>query len=209
MHDKNEIIILTKSSKYGGLCVAGVDKNTGQWIRLVTKDGGQINRNIMRYEDGSSIEILDCVCVDTLGTAATSIQPENVCIDTSKHIKKVKRFSIKELLEIHNLEKPKTILGNNYHVIRTNVDKVGHSLEIVKVQNAVINEVMGSNGYLKAKLDFCYNNIFYQNMSVTDPDYFGIKSGTKLGDVIIIVSLPDDEYSKLNGYFKFVAKIFK
>lgn len=35
VYGKREIIVLTKSSKYGGLCVAGVDYNTGHWVRLV------------------------------------------------------------------------------------------------------------------------------------------------------------------------------
>jgi len=209
IQDKKEIIILTKSSKYGGLCVAGVDNNTGEWIRLVTKDRGQINRKIMSYEDGRSVAILDCVTVHTLGTAATSIQPENVYLDTSKHIEKIKTISMRELLEIHNLENHKTILGNNSHVIMSNVNMIGHSLEIVRVQNAILYEVIGSNGNCKAKLEFNYNNMFYQNMSVTDPEYFGVKNGTKLGEVILVISLPDDEYSKNHGYFKFIAKIFK
>lgn len=46
-------------------------------------------------------------------------------------------------------------------------------------------------------------------MSVTDLEYFEVKDGTRLGDVILVISIPDDDYSKINGYFKFVAKIFK
>ena len=206
---KREIVILTKSSKYGGLCVAGVDFNTGDWIRLENKGGGQITNNIMRYSDGSYVRILDCVSVYFLGPAATPIQPENVYIDTSKGFEKVKRISIEELLKIHNLENHKNILGNYSHVIRHNVENVGHSLELIKVQNTILHRVMGSNGYFKSKLDFYYNNSHYMNMSVTDPDYFYAEDGTRLGDLIIVVSIPDDDYSKQNGYFKFVAKIFK
>ena len=47
------------------------------------------------------------------------------------------------------------------------------------------------------------------NMSVTDPDYYDVKDGTRLGELILVVSLPDDEYSRNYGYFKFVAKIFR
>lgn len=39
---EKEIIILTKSAKYGGLCVAGVDFKTGEWVRLVKKGGGRL-----------------------------------------------------------------------------------------------------------------------------------------------------------------------
>lgn len=209
INDKKEIIILTKSSKYGGLCVTGVDYNTGEWIRLVKKDGSQISMKDMRYADGSKIEILDCILAHTLGQAATPVQPENVYLNTTKNIEKIKKVSLKELIGIHGLENNRTLLGNNLHVIRSDVDKIGHSLELVKVKDAVLNRVMGSNGYLKSKLSFYYNNLFYKNMSVTDPDYYDIRDGTRLGNVILVISIPDDEYSKIHGYFKFVAKIFR
>lgn len=35
---KREVAILTKSSKFGGFCVAGVDINTGEWVRFVSND---------------------------------------------------------------------------------------------------------------------------------------------------------------------------
>jgi len=89
-----------------------------------------------------------------------------------------------------------------------NVENVDHSLELIKVQNAILHRVMGSNGYYKTKLDFVYNNLHYHNMSVTDPDYFKIEDGTRLGEAILVISIPDDDYSKIHGYFKFVAKIF-
>ncbi len=206
---EKEIIILTKSAKYGGLCVAGVDFKTGEWIRLVKKGGGQITNNIMRYRDGSYVKILDCIAVHTLGSAATPIQPENVYIDIKEGFVKVKKISIGELLMIHNLENHKNILGNYSHVIRHNVENVGHSLELIKVQNAILHRVMGSNGYYKSKLDFYYNNVHYMNMSITDPDYFNVEDVTRLGELIIVLSIPDDDYSKNYGYFKFVAKIFR
>ena len=51
--------------------------------------------------------------------------------------------------------------------------------------------------------------MYYEKLSITDPEYFGMQNGTKLGELIIVVSIPDDEWSKNNGYFKFIAKIFK
>ena len=43
---------------------------------------------------------------------------------------------------------------------------------------------MGSNGNFKSKLDFYYNNSHYMNMSITDPDYYEVKDGTRLGELI-------------------------
>lgn len=60
-----------------------------------------------------------------------------------------------------------------------------------------------------SKLDFHYNNAHYTNMSITDPDYFNVEDRTRLGELIIVVSIPDDDYSKNYGYYKFVAKIYR
>ena len=206
---EREIVILTESSKDGGLCVAGVDYNTGKWIRLEKKDGKPITKGIMQYADRTSVEILDCVRLNTIGSAATPIQPENVYIDTTKSLKMIKKLTMRELLEIHKLENHMTVLGNSSHVIKSNINSVGHSLELIRVNNATLHKVMGANGYYKTKMDFVYNNLHYHNMSVTDPDYFKIEDGTRLGEVILVISIPDDDYSKIHGYFKFVAKIFK
>lgn len=96
---------------------------------------------------------------------------------------------MRELLKIHNLENHRNILGSNTHVIRADAERVGHSLELVKVNNTVLRRVQGSKGYDKSKLEFDYNNTHYYNMSVTDSDYFYIEDGTSLGDAILVISL--------------------
>ncbi len=35
---KKEIIILTKSDKRAGYCIAGIDKKTGEWIRVISSN---------------------------------------------------------------------------------------------------------------------------------------------------------------------------
>ena len=36
--ERKTLIILTKSSKYHGNCVTGIDTENGKWIRLMTHD---------------------------------------------------------------------------------------------------------------------------------------------------------------------------
>lgn len=205
---EREIVVLTESSKDGGLCVAGVDYNTGEWVRFVKKDGKPITKAIMQYADRRSVEILDCIRVHTIGSAATPIQPENVYLNTAIRIKRIKKISLRELLRIHNLENHRNILGSYNHVIKSNAERVGHSLELIKVQNTILYKVPGPKGYNKSKLEFDYNNVHYTNMSITDPDYYYVEDGTSLGDAILIISLANINY-KDYGYFKFVAKIFR
>ena len=57
-----EVAILTKSSKHGGFCVAGVDLDTGEWVRLVSDDvqsHGALSRRDITYEDRSICTPLD------------------------------------------------------------------------------------------------------------------------------------------------------
>jgi len=79
MFMKKEIIILTKSAKINGFCVAGVDISNGEWIRLVSDDAngeGAVSRNDLTYEDGIQAEIFDLVAVECM-PAATEAQSEN------------------------------------------------------------------------------------------------------------------------------------
>ena len=58
---KNEVIILTKSIKRGGYCVAGIDANTGEWIRIVSDDEyteHAVLDSHMRISNGNSVESL-------------------------------------------------------------------------------------------------------------------------------------------------------
>ena len=65
---RREIIILTKSDKVAGYCVAGVDRNTGEWIRVVSSNAA--TEHAVPYEDlitddGALVEIYDMVlCQD-------------------------------------------------------------------------------------------------------------------------------------------------
>lgn len=203
---KMQVVIMTKSIKYGGLCVAGFECKTGNWVRLVN-DQAITNRNFI-YSNRSTINVLDKIEINILGSAATDIHKEDIYIDLTTPIIKLSALSLSQALDIYNLENNQYVLGNSRHAIYNDPSYLGHSLEIVKVSNAILYEVEGPNG-VKAKLDFVYNGTYYEKLSITDPEYFGMQNGTKLGDLIIVVSIPDDDWSRNNGYFKFVAKMFK
>lgn len=46
---KKNIIILTKSIKHGGFCVAGIDTDNGEWIRLISSDAN--SEHAVPYQD--------------------------------------------------------------------------------------------------------------------------------------------------------------
>jgi hypothetical protein len=207
-----DVVVLTKSSKYKNYCVAGIDISTGKWARLISKDseshGALSNKNI-RYNDGSIISVLDIVQTNILDFKPTSIQPENVLIDISKPFIKRGTLTLLEVLELHPPEVHKSILGNDsYFVSSSEIDTVNHSLVLIKVTNANFSKQTNRYGKEKLKINFYYNKKYYSNISVTDPDYYQVQQNLTMQNVILVISLPDDEWSRENGYYKFVAKIF-
>ena len=76
---KKTVLILTKSAKTGGYCVAGIDVNTRQWIRLVT-DNEEVHHSLtdenMVCSNGRVCDKLDVVEVDFIGNAPLPISPK-------------------------------------------------------------------------------------------------------------------------------------
>ncbi|MBK5252850.1 MAG: hypothetical protein JJE03_00005 [Peptostreptococcaceae bacterium] len=56
------LIILTKSRKYYGYCIAGKDLETGEWIRIIDNDmdkHNSIQKKDCFYTNGGFIKLLD------------------------------------------------------------------------------------------------------------------------------------------------------
>lgn len=90
---EKEVIILTKSDKNGGYCVAGIDKENGKFVRLVSEDCAShfaLHDNDLIYEDEQScVEVMDIVLVKLKGKQECIEQPENYIIDDGYYMKKI------------------------------------------------------------------------------------------------------------------------
>ncbi len=211
---EKEILILTLSDKYKGSCVAGIDLETCDFIRLI--DNSQPGHNSIPWdklycEAGAKIKLLDIVQVNRLKKVPTAVHPENYSItkESTFKIKKSHNFNC-----INNIFKdcPKfnknEILGNRSHVIY-NVDSVTHSLEIVPFEEGELYAVKNSYGVVKTKFDFTYDNVRYNKFSVTDPEeYLNEREVVIYESGYAVISIPDDEWSRERGFYKFVATIF-
>ena len=115
--EKIRMVVLTKSSKYGKNCVAGINLANGSWVRLVTNDEsshGAVSDEDLVCKDGNEVQVLDVIDAPILGACNTEIQPENVLLDLGTYIKIVRKMSMDEVLSIHSLESRSNILGNIY-----------------------------------------------------------------------------------------------
>jgi len=59
----------------------------------------------------------------------------------------------------------------------------------------------------KTKATFTYKGDQYNDIAVTDPDFYSIPS-VQYKKALLVMSLPDTPFPE-NKYFKFIAKIFR
>ncbi|MDY6291559.1 MAG: hypothetical protein SPL86_08750 [Succiniclasticum sp.] len=205
-----KFLILTKSAKIGNLCVAGIDIETGNKVRLVTASHfglhGALTDNDMKCEDGSYAELLDVVEVQTLGNEGNAYQPENEIIDRRYAFKKIGRVaSIIEVIQHFGTDGLSSIFGNfGYYVMEDTIEDVGYSLVLLRVSDLQIETGSNSEGKTKTKASFVYQGRRYKKMSVTDHNYFGA-DGVHIQNACIVMSIGTPVYDK---FFKFVAAIY-
>lgn len=83
------MICLANSRKIGGRCVAGIDVNTGEWVRPVRDNGGALTLDDISYEDGTIPRVLDIIDVPVSERQPLYYQPENWVIDPEYYWDKV------------------------------------------------------------------------------------------------------------------------
>lgn len=203
------ISVLTKSSKFSGYCIAGIDCETGDWVRLITEDlqsHGAVSAGDLICENGRECQILDVIEVPIIRNVNDALQPENILIDTSRHIYFVKETTIEDVLKIHPAEIRNYILGNKYpYITEERVGQLGYSLTIVKVSDLLIKQALNPDGAPKTKANFTYRFERYENVSVTDYRFYSVEDGTLYNEAHLVVSI-GTPYN--NRYYKFVSAIY-
>ena len=206
---KIRMVVLTKSSKYGKNCVAGINLVNGNWVRLVTNDEsshGAVSDDDLVCENGNSVQVLDVIDAPVFGVCIDEIQPENVLLDLDTYIEIIGKMSIEDVLNIHPLESRRNILGNIYpYITDARIGSLGYSLTIVGVDDLEIVQKENPAGKQKTKVKFNYNGNQYENISVTDEKFYSVKNGTRYNKAILVVSIGTPYNSR---YYKFVSAIY-
>lgn len=209
---KKQIVILTKSSKRGRWCVAGIDARSGEWVRLTTSDWrshGALSDAHMICEDGTACGILDCVEVEILRAAPVPHQPENFLIDETRRFRKLGSWTFRQVLQVHPAEKVDFVYHNAEKALNeAQMREIDRSLLLISTRWLRINHYSDAPGKVKTKAIFVLNEAdWYRNISVTDPEYYGVPNGTKVSPAYLVVSIPDAPFRD-GLYYKFIAKIF-
>lgn len=203
-----ELVVLTKSSKHKGYCVAGIECNTGKWIRLVSADketDGALTDEDCTYENGSQMEVLDVISVIISCHYPTPKQPENFLIDRNYYIEKMGKYGIAQVYGLFLKNTCRFILGNAKEYLMDADFPIDHSLELVLVTDFVTEYRTNRTGQRKLKADFNYRGVRYTNISVTDPDLYN--NSCKLESAILVLSVANRPVES-GKYYKFLAKCF-
>ena len=192
------VIILTLSLKFNGLCIAAYDPSNNKIIRLVkdTSIENGIPRTYVR-----NINLLDEVSINILEYCPKEHQTENVLIDLDYGFKRTGRKA--DIRTIYNgLQKHTNIFGNNNYKVPS-VETLDHSLEIIKFEDMDIYQ--NENNKTKARFVCDFKN--HSRYSVTDPNFYGKEGSIKSG--YAVVSLPaSDDFTEQYGYYKYVSAIY-
>lgn len=210
---EKKIIILTKSKKHSGYCVAGIDYETGEWIRLVSSDSeteGAVPWEDLQYSNGETLEVYDIIMCRLLRKCGTIVQPENCLYDETVKWEKVGKSNLDEVIKIHGYDSMDYIFENEDTKLPADwIFSWKPSLCLLKVKDASIWVKTFEDK--KISLNFTYDDIQYKYMSISQIDllnYYRNKTDDSypLGTVTVVFSLTDQYY--WNGkYYKVVAQI--
>jgi len=162
------IICLANSYKHRGRCIAGIDIDTGRWVRPISQRTSAVYKE--RFIDntiGNEPKLLDLVEIP-LGERAPDegCQPENIYLNngTWKRLRKLSAHSINQYVEdtpnlLHNQESK--VDPEIFSQIPQNRWR---SLQLV----SVTNPNFGLNPWGKKRCIFRYSGIRYE-LKITDP----------------------------------------
>lgn len=138
---EKDIIILTCSAKHSGYCVAGIDLDSNEWIRLVATDDldtNEIPKSFMVYSDFTRCRPLDVVSVDIIEEIPGDIQPENVLVNLRKKPIFKSRITPNQLEDFISSDRY-IYRGTSSYMDGFTAHSCGHSLGLYKVQDIYLD----------------------------------------------------------------------
>lgn len=211
---KKEIILLAASRKHKNLCIAGIDRITGEWIRIVSEDSTisyAVNvDDVIDKKDGRVPEILDIVAIECSKRSLNYYQSENYVYIPGSSWKILGRARLQDVLNIHPIENSPYLfynMDNKVHkddILALNSNKPRHSLVLIKPTNIVVHVQQWEKK--RVKMSFDYNGVRYWYLTITDIEYeqrflsMDVNNYTLKNGALIVVSLGEcynDNHSKL------------
>lgn len=216
-----KFLVLAVSYKKGGLCVAGLNLVTLEYVRIGYPSGNECAAipawkfRCQTIDGEIQLNVLDIIDIDVVKMVNNGCQTENYWLkNINRYEGAITKDGINEVYR--NLEKDMFIFSNNFdHVDIEHIDNIDCSLQFVKVNNFTVTPYVDMKGNQKLQATFNYNGRKYYNIRVTDsvfsayPSCYGDKQQLcSQKDAYIMVSLPYDKWSLDFGkFYKYVSGI--
>ena len=213
-----KVVILALSYKNRGICLAGLDLDTYEFVRLGHNENGickPMNVNEM-YIGDHLLKLLDVVDVVAIKMSYDGCQTENYSfIRFETYLGKMSYFDLNAIYQ--KLPRHQFAMVNTSKKVSSNdMHSVDYSLGLFKVNN--LNVILSPNqhGNLRPQSSFDYNGHRYICLSTTDADVSGYpaiyaprKAPFKATEAFVLISFPpkSDPYTQDCGYFKYVSGI--
>lgn len=214
-------LILAVSYKYSGLCVAGLDLDTLEYVRIGYPKGDECDsipswEFKCRHLSGErQLNILDIIDIDVIKMVNNGCQTENYRLINIKEY--LGTATVDDINMIYgNLIKEEFIFLNHYGYVGVDeIDEVGCSLRFVKVDDFTVSKYTNMKGNQRLCASFQYNGKQYKKVRVTDavfcayPNCYGNSPKTCIQEqAYIMVSLPYDNWSiDFGRFYKYVSGI--
>jgi hypothetical protein len=214
-----KLIILAASAKFNNYCVAGVDVETGKWIRPISEKPeleDAVPIDDLKYPDGSRVELLDIAEIKFSDRAAKNpIQPENFFYNEKYYWQKVGRVTLQEVIDLRGFDNRDKIFYNNERsILGANVIKFSEreSLLLLPVENLSVS-IEEVEDHKKFFADFNYQGKKFYRFSVGDIAVRKKFTDNRAGkyffkDNAVVTFSLTNPYKKNAECYKMLAQIF-
>lgn len=214
-----KLVILAESAKFNNFCVAGVDIDTGEWIRPISEKielEEAVPLEDLKYPDGSQVELLDVAEIKFSDRSANNpIQPENFFYNPKYFWQKVGKVTLQDVIDARGFDfRDKIFFNNERSIFCADVLKFPdrESLLLLPVKNLFIS-VEEDKNHKKFFADFDYRGKKFFRFSVGDiavrKKFAAHKSGKYFlkNDAEVVFSLTNPFKYNAECY-KMLAQIF-
>ncbi|MDD4276463.1 MAG: hypothetical protein PHT37_01040 [Candidatus Cloacimonetes bacterium] len=216
-----EIILLAVSKKYGKYCVAGVDRYSGQWYRLISSDTDAhyaLSGKQISYGNGELAQKLDIVRVTLWDKAISYFQTENYVIAGAPPWEKLGEATIDSVKEIHPPNQADYIFYNTCrrlpkeHYVSLSPNEI-ESLMLICPQKGIV-QIRDSDKGRRIAIKLSYKTREYEPLPVTDLEFIQLCDTLKAGDYamrkpsLMLLSVGEC-YEKDDHHYKLIAGIMQ
>ncbi len=167
------LIVLAKSIKKRGFCIAGKEIETHKWVRPVKESPFSNDECDNLSNQNRPIKVLDIVEMTFIEKSPKNYQPENEKVDMNVRWRLMNNFQIENLDSlIDKYDFLDLIKNSQFHKFTLNSLKLQSSLQLIKLSKTnsakIIYQLAYNQKYYRPKLQFNYKGISY-TLPITDP----------------------------------------